>query len=137
MKDKVVIDSYALLAYLKKEGNYSRIKELFKSDTLQVLINEIEIGRTFYIIAQERGMEKAEYFLNTIVPTLPVKKVENTFDDCMAAARVKAHEQLSYLSSLTVITAMKESALLVSGNPEYKVVEKLIKYEPLENLTSE
>ena len=135
MKNKIVIDSYALLAYLKKEGNYKRVKDIFKSESIQVLINDIEIGRAFYILAQERGMEKAEYFIQKIVATLPLKHIENTYNDLLEAAQIKAaHSSLSYLSSFTVLTATKEDAFLVSGNPEFKVVEKLIKFESLDEL---
>lgn len=133
MKGKILIDSYTILSYLRKEGNYKSVKELFKSESVQILVNEIEIGRVFTVLAQERGMEKAEYFLQQIIPTLPIKHVGNTYDDVIEAARIKsAHSSLSYLNCLTIVTAAKEDALLVSENPEFRGIDLLIKFKSLE-----
>ncbi|GAX62798.1 hypothetical protein SCALIN_C43_0054 [Candidatus Scalindua japonica] len=64
MKKKYLLDTYALLAYLKEENSYEKVKNPLSSDNTQMLMNEITIGETFYILERGRGMEKAEYFLN-------------------------------------------------------------------------
>ncbi len=66
MNRKRVLDSYALLAYLKKEDKYERIKRLLASEDTVLFMNEINLGECFYIPARERTIDKAEYFIHNV-----------------------------------------------------------------------
>lgn len=91
MKRKVLLDSYALLAYLKKENSYLKVKEvLTKSDSI-VIMNELNMGEVYYIIARYRSIEQADYFIEMILPGLPIKVLSNNFDLIIKASRFKAH----------------------------------------------
>ncbi len=129
MKKKKVLDSFALLAYLKMEGKYKKIKDLLSSDEVRLLMNDINLGETFYILARERGMEKAEYFISTIFASLPIQNVANTFQDVLEAARIKANHSLSYTDCFAVALALKENAPIVTGDPEFKKVQKVVEIE--------
>ena len=129
MKKKKVLDSFALLAYLKMEGKYKKIKDLLSSDEVRLLMNDINLGETFYVLARERGMEKAEYFISTIFTSLPIQDVANTFQDVLEAARIKANHSLSYADCFAVALALKENAPIVTGNPEFKKVQKVVEIE--------
>ena len=129
MNRKRVLDSYALLAYLKKEDKYEKVKGLLSSNDVLVLINEINVGETLYILARERGMEKGEYFINTILPTLPIVHRENSFQDVLGAARIKAGHSLSFADCFAIYTAIKEDATLVTGDPELKKAEKIVRID--------
>ena len=83
MKKKKVLDSFALLAYLKMEGRYKKVRDLLSSDDVLLLMNHIHLGETFYILSRERGIEKAEYFASTVLNSLPIEGVENTFQDVL------------------------------------------------------
>ena len=129
MKRKFILDTFALLAYLKKENSHEKVKSLLSSDTAQILINDINLGETFYILARERGIEKAEYFLNIILPTLPITNTGNALPDVIEAAKIKAKHPISYADSFTVATALKEKAAIITGDPDFKLVEKIVKVE--------
>lgn len=129
MKKKKLLDSFALLAYLKKEDNYEIVKSFLSSDDVLLLINDINLGETFYILAKERGIEKAEYFINTIFPSLPLTHITNTFNDVLEAAKIKAEHSISYADCFAVATAIKENAPIVTGDPEFKKVQKLVRIE--------
>jgi len=92
-------------------------------------MNEINIGETFYILARERGMEKAEYFLNVIFPSLPIINVGNTLQEVIAAAKIKATYPISYTDCFAVATAFKEKATIIAGDQEFKIVEKFVNVE--------
>jgi hypothetical protein len=49
-------------------------------------MNEINVGETYYILSRKRSVEKANYFLETILPGLPITVVANGFEDIIAAA---------------------------------------------------
>ena len=128
MKKKMVLDSFALLAYLKMEGKYRKVKDLLASDEV-LFMNDINVGETFYVLAKERGVEKAEYFVNTVLPNLPIKVVPNTLQDVLEAARIKATHSISYADCFVVATALKKDAAIVTGDPEFKKVQKTVEIE--------
>ncbi|NWF56095.1 MAG: type II toxin-antitoxin system VapC family toxin [Syntrophaceae bacterium] len=129
MSGKRVLDSYALLAYLKKEDRYEKVKNLLGSKGAVVLMNEINLGECFYILARERGMDQADYFLHTILPNLPLVKRANTFEEVVEAAKIKAGHALSYADCFAIQTALKENAPIVTGDPEFKKAESLVKID--------
>ena len=129
MKKKYLLDSFALLAYLKKENNYEKVKNVLSSHNTHVLMNDINIGETFYILARERGMGKADYFLHVILPILPIAHIENTLQEVIEASRIKATYPISYADCFAVATACKKKATVITGDPEFKLVENLVNVE--------
>lgn len=129
MSQKWVLDSFALLAYLKMEGKFSKIKSHLSSHDSIVLMNEISIGETYYILARERSLEKADYFITTILSNLPIRHMSNTFQDVIEAARIKATHSISFADCFTVATAIREKALVVTGDPEFKKVEHFVEID--------
>lgn len=125
MKKKSLIDSYALLAYLKQESNYQKVEHLLSSKESQLLMNDINIGETFYILARERGLDQADYFINAILPSLPITKIANTLTEVIDAAKIKAQYPISYADCFAVATALREKAVIVTGDPDFKHVEKI------------
>ena len=128
MKKIKVLDSFALLAYLKMEGKYKKVKDLLASDEV-LFMNDINIGEAFYVLAKERGFERADYFVNTVLPNLPIEVVPNTLQDVLEAARIKATHSISYADCFVVATAQKKDAAIVTGDPEFKKVQKTVEIE--------
>lgn len=129
MKRKNLIDSYALLAYLKQENNYRKVENLLSSKESELLMNDINIGETFYILTRERGLDKAEYFINAILPNLPIIKIGNAFSDVMQAAKIKAQYPISYADCFAVATAIREKAVIITGDPDFKHVKKIVEID--------
>jgi predicted nucleic acid-binding protein len=127
VKKKSVLDAYALLAYLKKESGYVRVLELMESGDTDLIINSINLGEVFYIIARERGIRAADYFLTVILPSLPVTVLDNSLEDVIAAARLKAGHALSYADCFAAAAAIREQAPLVTGDPEFKSLGKRLR----------
>ena len=128
VKTPKVLDSFALLAFLNKEAGFEQVRTLLRTAEAAgapLLMNEINVGEVFYIIAKARSLEKAEDFLHRLA-TLPVKPVSNTFPDVLEAARVKAQFPLSYADAFTVSTALRSQAIVITGDPEFHTVEHLV-----------
>ncbi len=132
MKQKRLLDSYALLAYLNKEKNFQKVQKAL-SDAQRsgrhVLMNEINIGETYYILYRKRSQEKAEFFLDTVLAGLPILILPNNFKDVMNAARLKAEHPLSFADCFAVATARRENAIVMTGDPEFKNIEHMVKIE--------
>ncbi|MBI3755353.1 MAG: type II toxin-antitoxin system VapC family toxin [Deltaproteobacteria bacterium] len=119
------------MAYLKKEAGYQKIVELLSINPKDcaVIMNEINVGESYYIIARERGMTEADYFIETILSNLPIQVISNSFDHIIEASRIKANHPISYADCFAVATAVRENAVLVTGDPEFKRVKNLVEIE--------
>ncbi len=132
MSRRKLLDSFALLSYLNKETGFEKVREALAEAQVSdgsVLMNEINVGETYYILHRQRGVEEAEYFLETVLVSLPILLVQNNFQDVIDAARIKAEYPLSFADCFAVATARRESALILTGDPEFKKIEHLVKIE--------
>ena len=132
MKQKRLLDSFALIAYLNKENNFQKIREVLaeaQQSGSPVLMNEINIGETYYILYKKRGREEAEFFLDTVLTALPILTVTNDFECVMDAARLKAEYPLSFADCFAAVTARRENAIVMTGDPEFKNIEHMVKIE--------
>ena len=91
-------------------------------------MNEMNIGEVYYVTARERSFEQAEDFLNRF-ETLPIQPVANSFDQVLEAARIKARFPISYADAFAVATAIRMNAVVVTGDPEFRRVERLVKID--------
>jgi predicted nucleic acid-binding protein len=71
-------------------------------------------------MARGRGNPAAGYVLNVILPSLPINVLDNSLEDVIAAARLKAVHALSFADCFAAATAIKENAALVTGDPEFR-----------------
>lgn len=131
MKKKRLLDSFAMIAYLKKEDNYKKIAEILSLNPKErsIVMNEINVGESYYIIARERDIEQADYFIETILPNLPIQIISNAFEHIIEASRIKAKYPISYADCFAVATAIRENAVIVTGDPEFKRVENLVEID--------
>ncbi len=124
MTKPIVLDSFALLAFLGRERGFERVRALLRdaqASDRPLLMNEINIGEVYYLTARERSLERAEGFLQDL-ETLPIQPLSNTFPQVLEAARVKAQFPVSYADAFAIATAVREGATLVSGDPELRAV---------------
>jgi uncharacterized protein len=129
---KRVLDSFALLAYLNGEAGHLVVKEALKKaqETGEsILMNEINIGETYYILHRNRGREGAEHFLETILPGLPIQPLANDFELVIQAAKIKAEYPLSFADCFAVASAQREGAAVLTGDPEFKRTEGIVQIE--------
>ncbi len=128
VKKENLLDSFAMLAFLNKEKGFAKVRELMQtaevSDT-PLLMNEINIGEVYYIIAKNRSLEKAEEFLRRL-ETLPIQRVPNSFADVLEAARIKAQFPISYADAFAVMTALRSNAIVVTGDREFHAIAHLV-----------
>lgn len=118
-----------MLAYLKKEKGHEKVKKILMSDDIAPIMNEINVGETYYILARERGQQAADYFTDVILPSLPVTLFTNSLNEVLAAARLKSRLAMSYADCFAAATAVRENAAIVTGDSEFRQVGKEVKIE--------
>ncbi len=126
-----MLDSYAILAFLKQEPHFEIVKDLLRSsgkgrETL--LMNQINAGEVYYQIAKQDLSENVGRFWNHFLQ-LPILFVANDFDLVLEAAKLKARFPIAYADAFVVATAIREGASIVTGDPDFKHVEPLIKID--------
>lgn len=110
----VVLDSWALLAYLKDESAASRIEsEWIESGAA---ISSINLGEVLYIRMRATDEDSARADVETIRRRLNV--VEPDWSLVTAAAAIKSRGGLSYADAFCVATALHLNTPLWTGDPE-------------------
>ena len=127
-KPGYVLDSYALLAYLQGEPGGLMVKDLLKkaeAGKVLAFLSLINLGEIIYIIARKRGGEVAKEIQENLL-RLPIQLAEVTLDRVMASAHLKARHSISYADAFAASLAKELGGTLVTGDPEFKVVEDQI-----------
>jgi predicted nucleic acid-binding protein len=110
----VVLDSWALLAYLKDEPAARRIE----AEWLEAgaAISSINLGEVLYIRIRAVGEDSARADVEKIRRRLTV--IEPEWPMVAAAAAIKAEGGLSYADAFCVATALHLNVPLWTGDPE-------------------
>ncbi len=127
-KQRSLLDSYAILALLNDEPGAQVVADLLREgarDEDLLLVNEINVGEVFYIVAKHRSLGEAEHVLRHL-ETLPLEIVSNGYAEVIDAAKVKARFPLSYAEAFAVATAIRLGACVVTGDREFAAVEDTV-----------
>ena len=126
-----LLDSFALLAYLNDEPGRARVQEILalgKNHKCRLVISLINLGEVLYITERTRGLPAAQT-VQALVESLPLELLEASRDLILDAAHIKALHAVSYADAMAVASAIRENAIILTGDPEYKTVEELIQIE--------
>jgi ribonuclease VapC len=127
MKD-VVFDSHAILKFAQDEAGADRVEELLtasQAGRIRAFMNEINLGEIYYITIRRIGLEPAKEFLEHFY-NLPIELVPASRDIIASASEVKARYAISYADCFAVASALKHGASVVTGDPEFKIVERVV-----------
>jgi ribonuclease VapC len=121
-----VLDSYALIAYLEREEGYGEVAKIFDecvAKDREVFICVINWGEVIYH-ALRAGGEKTATLAEDAMRALPMQIVEANKELTLQAARLKATKKMSYADCFAVGLAMKKKCDLVTGDKEFRQIEK-------------
>jgi predicted nucleic acid-binding protein len=110
----VVLDSWALLAFLKDEPAAGRIEAEWTS--AGATICSVNLGEVLYIRIRAADERSAEADIESVRRRLTV--VDPDWRLTVAAARVKAHGGLAYADAFCIATASQLGVPLWTGDPE-------------------
>ena len=124
-----VLDSFALLRFIQKEAGDEKVKTIL--DDVQIgkaiaMLNVINLGEIIYTVQRRFGLQKKLDVLMNIgrmgIVVLPVPN-----DLVFKAAELKARYSMSYADTFAVASAIEHDATLITGDPEFRQVEQLVK----------
>ncbi len=131
-----MLDSFALLAYLDGEAGMERVKTILEEatkDQIRVMLPVINLGEILYITEREIGLVQAQAALAAI-EQLPIEILPATREAVLAAAHINANHHIAYADAFVVAAAQEFRATVLTGDPEFQNVEKLVSVEWLDRV---
>ncbi|MFZ4681399.1 MAG: type II toxin-antitoxin system VapC family toxin [Terrimicrobiaceae bacterium] len=126
-----ILDSWALMAFFKGEPAALEVRSRFDlaaESGVPLALCVINWGEVVYQFERVGGGSAAESVISDI-GNLPIEVVSADQDLTRIAASFKAKGGLSYADAFAAALAKDRKAELITGDPEFKVVEKEIKID--------
>lgn len=121
----LALDSWVILAWLKDQapgaGVMAGLWEQAEAGRAQLVMNIVNLGEVFYIVAKARGEASAR----TVLQNLQGRRIEiaSASDELvLEAATLKARYPISYADAFAAATALGRGAPLVTGDPEMRAL---------------
>jgi len=128
---RYVLDSYAVLAYLKEEAGYemvlNRIEEANEGKN-RLFMSLINLGEVLYIVERERGLFKAQEVL-ALIDELPITMESVDRELTLSAAHLKAQYPIAYADCFAVALAQQKEAVLISGDSDFEKLAEIVALE--------
>jgi len=125
----ILFDSHAILKFYQDEQGADKVEKLLISShqgDLKAFISEINLGEIYYMTIRRLGLTAAQNHLEQF-SEFPIQVIPLSSDIILAASEIKAEYAISYADCFAVATAVKVEAAIVTGDPEFKKVEHLVK----------
>lgn len=129
MSEKLVLDSFALVSLYHREPGWQVVQRALydqEKARTRALLSWINWGEFCYIVRRRVGPAKTMEALR-LLEQLPVELFPVDQALVRAAAEIKSEHALSYADAFCVATAQRVDATVLTGDSEFKSVERLIK----------
>ena len=126
-----VLDSWALMAFLQDEPAAAEVEKLLlkaAQERHKLLLCVVNWGEIYYSVARAEGEAVAEQKAADLA-TLAIElvPVEDDLQLVREAAKLKATKKMAYADCFAAALAKTRNAELVTGDPEFKEVEREVK----------
>lgn len=131
MPSAPVLDSHALLAFLRGETGDDKVAALLEKAgerDAPLQMTEVNYAEVKYMVIRKDGAARWEEVAREL-PTLPIEFHSANRALADLAADFKARHKLSLADAFAAALAKEKRAELVTGDPEFKAVEKEIKIQ--------
>jgi predicted nucleic acid-binding protein len=121
----IVLDSWAIIAYLEGEPAAERVAEHIAEaheNDIPIFTSVVNAGEVWYIIARETSVADADRSI-TEMRHLGVMFVDVGWPLALQAASFKSKHKMSFADCFAAALAKEKKALLLTGDPEFKQVE--------------
>jgi ribonuclease VapC len=124
----IVLDSWAIMAYLEDEPAAARVADLIadahEEDT-PLLMSVVNAGEVWYILAREVSEAEANRCIHEM-KQIGIEFIDADWPLAHEAAGFKSKHKMSFADCFAAALAKQKKAVLLTGDPEFKQVEKEI-----------
>lgn len=114
-----VLDAWAIVAWLRGESAYERVRQALDEGAICSWIN---LGEALYSETRQRGFEAASSAIDELETALAAE--EPDADLVRAAAAIKVGGGISYADCFAVATAERHGLPLLTGDPEILALDR-------------
>lgn len=125
----IVLDSYALLAYFRGEESGAKVRDLLQKATNTdhpLHMSDVNYAEVKYMLLKKNGTEAWEQ-ASEVLKSLLVQFHSTTRALSDIAANFKSRYKMSLADAFGAALAKAMNAEFVTGDPEFKALEKEIK----------
>jgi predicted nucleic acid-binding protein len=124
----IVLDSWAVIAYLEGEAAARRVADHIADaheQDVPLLMSVVNAGEVWYIIAREASVTDADRSI-TELKHLGIKFIDADWTLAHEAGGFKSKYKMSFADCFAAALAKHRNALLLTGDPEFKQLESQI-----------
>jgi predicted nucleic acid-binding protein len=124
----LILDSWSLLAYFKKERAGLAVEKLLRQaekGKINLFFSFINWGEIYYQILRRFGRPRLRKVM-VVIEELPIKLVKIDKELIILAAEKKAKRGLSFADCFVAALAKKLKGTIVTGDPEFKNLDEKI-----------
>ena len=124
----IVFDSWAVLAYLQGEASALKVRDILLSPENggALLMSVVNLGEIWYAIARRISSEEADISVQEVM-NWGIEVVDADWTLSRQAAVFKSQYKISYADAFAAALAKTRDAVLLTGDNEFKQIEKEIK----------
>jgi len=125
----LVLDSWSVIAYLEDEPAGEGIADIIADANnrgIPLMMSVVNAGELWYVIARRVSTGAANQAISEI-RRLGIEFIDTDWDLAHTAAGFKAKKRMSFADCFAAALAKINRAHLVTGDPEFRQVEKEIK----------
>ena len=122
---KIVLDSYALIAYFEDEPGAEKVAQLLVKAELgeiALLMSIVNWGEVYYILYRSKG-ERAAEESKLVMDQLPITLIEVGKSLTYQAAILKAKYAVAFGDCFAAALALVNESQVLTGDPEFKRME--------------
>lgn len=126
-----VLDAYALVAFLENEPGADRVENLIHQALRAEIHLEmcvVNLGEVYYSTARKKTLDEADDLLAALLG-LPMEFIPVEWELARQAAQFKVKGGIAYADCFAAALAYLHDRPLVTGDPEFRRLEKIINIE--------
>jgi ribonuclease VapC len=124
----IVLDSWAIMAYVLNEPAAERIANIIadaREENARLLMSVVSVGEVWYSLQRRSSARNADAAIAAL-RSVGIEFIDVDWTQAEIAARYKAPGGISYADCFAAALAKQNKAALVTGDPEFKPLEKEI-----------
>ena len=130
-----VLDSWAILSYFHDEPAAERVETILAEaheHGIPLLMSVVNVAEVWYIIARRRSQSDADTGIHAL-RQLGIHFVDAHWELAQEAGRFKVKNRMSFADCFAAALAKEQGATLLTGDREFKQIEREIKIDWLKH----
>ena len=127
----ILFDAHAILKWTQQEKGYQKVRSLMvacQDKSIIGYMNQVNLGEVYYKTIRAVGMDEAKSFLENFF-RLPINIILPDSSLIWEASEIKAKHPVSFADCFAAATALKYDAAVVTGDPKFQKLEKIVPVE--------